>query len=443
MPQRAILDHEFIDWTKSSFQLLENGLNGSARLPFHGVRKAAVAQFAKLGLPTTRDEEWKYTNVLPIFKNQFALANQEPVVAKNAIDAFGFEGLRDKMIVLVNGRFSKELSTLAIDDSTVKVGSLSDAIARGEKAVQEHLSRYADFNSEPFVALNTAFTLDGTFIHIPDDISMPHPIHLCHIVVAEDAAAAIASPRTLMVVGKNSQVHLIESYHTLEESAHLTNAVTEVVLEQGATVEHIKMQLESKSAYHIAASTVHQAEKSCFSSVNIDLGGAIVRNNLNVVLNGENAESHLYGFFRTTGSQLIDNHTFIDHAVPNCESNELYKGILDDSSKGVFNGKVLVRQDAQKTNAFQESKCLLLTDDAVMYAKPQLEIFADDVKCSHGATVGQLDEDAQFYLRSRGIGEEKANSILRHAFASDIFERIEVAEVRDMLESLVFEHFND
>lgn len=442
MPQRAILDHEFIDWTKTHFQMLESSLNGSTKLPFHKIRKSAAAQFAKLGLPTTRSEEWKYTNILPIFKNQFTLPSSQVTVRKEQVEALGFEGLHDKMIVLINGRFSKELSTLSLDDQQIRIESLASALAKGDPVVEAHLSKYADFADEPFVALNTAFTTDGTLVHIPDNAAMPHSVHLCHLTVSEEGAT-IASPRTLVVVGKNSQAHLIESYHSLAENAYLTNAVSEIVVDEGATVEHIKVQLEGKSAYHIAASTIHQAAKSCFSSVNVDLGGAIVRNNLNVILDDEEAEAHLYGFFRAVGSQLIDSHTFIDHAKPNCESNELYKGILDNSAKGVFNGKVLVRQDAQKTNAFQESKCLLLTDDAVMYAKPQLEIFADDVKCSHGATVGQLDEDALFYLRSRGIGEEKANSILRHAFASDIFDRIEVDGVKSRLESIIFNHFND
>lgn len=443
MPQRTIHDHEFINWAKSHFQILENSLNGSTNLPFHKIRKAAIAKFAELGIPTTRHEEWKYTNVLPIFKNRFALPAQEIRLSKDQIEAFAFDDMAENMIVLVNGRFSRELSTFPFGTNGVLLESLSGALAEQKDSIAEkYLSKYASFENDPFVALNTAFTTDGTLIHIANNTILEQPIHLCNISGAGDGAS-LANPRTLIIVGKNSQAHIIESFHTLSENPYLTNAVSEIVLEENAGIEHIKIQLESKSAFHIASSNVHQARSSRYSSVNVDLGGALVRNNLNVLLDGEGCEAHLYGFFRASGSQLIDNHTLIDHAKPNCESNELYKGILDDKSRGVFNGKVMVRPDAQKTNAFQENKCLLLTDDAVMNAKPQLEIFADDVKCSHGATVGQLDDDALFYLRSRGISEEKSNSILRQAFASDVFNHIEVEAVKNKLESITFEHFQE
>jgi Fe-S cluster assembly protein SufD len=442
MPQRTILDHEFINWTQNQFQLWESSLNGKTALPFHRVRKDAIAKFAELGIPTTRHEEWKYTNVLPIFKNRFTLPVQEIRLGKDQVKAFAFEDLAENMVVLVNGRFSKELSTFPVATKGVTIESLMSALPNRNGHIEKHLSKYASFENEPFVALNTAFMSDGTFIDIAEDTVLEQPVHLCNISVAEDNVF-ITNPRTLIIVGKNSRAHVVETFHALSENAYFINAVSEVVLGENANFEQIKIQAENKAAFHIASSTVHQSRSSVYSSINVDLGGKVVRNNLNVILDDEGCEAHLYGFFRASGSQLIDNHTFIDHAKPNCESTELYKGILDGKSKGVFNGKVMVRPDAQKTNAFQENKCLLLTDDAVMNAKPQLEIFADDVKCSHGATVGQLDDDALFYLRSRGIREEKANAILRHAFASDVFNHIELEAVKNKLESIVFEHFND
>jgi Fe-S cluster assembly protein SufD len=243
----------------------------------------------------------------------------------------------------------------------------------------------------------------------------------------------------LIVASQSSHVRFLEFYHSLSEAAYFNNVVTEVFVEEEAVVDHIKIQEENDLAYHIANTQITQDRRSVFNCVSIDLGGALVRNNLNVRLNAENCETHLFGFFLGTGSQLIDNHTFIDHAKPHCFSNELYKGILDDKSRGVFNGKIMVRQDAQKTNALQSNKTLLLTDDAAIFAKPQLEIFADDVKCTHGATIGQLDDEALFYLRARGIGENVALAMLRYAFAGDIFENIKIDSVRNHLAEKVFE----
>ncbi|MFQ5630682.1 MAG: Fe-S cluster assembly protein SufD [bacterium] len=442
MPHRAIQNLEFIDFALSQFQIFENNLDGQTAHPFHNTRQAAMRAFAELGIPTTRHEEWKYTNVLPIFKNKLVYPQQHVRLHKDQVRKFAFDGMADNMIVLLNGRFSQELSTIPFATNGIKIESLANTLVTKNGDVEKYLSKYASFENEPFVALNTAFATDGTLIHISENIVLEKPVHLCHISVSEEGTSLI-HPRTLIIAGKNSQAHIIESFHALSEKPYFTNAVSEIVLGENATLEHIKVQQENRAAFHIASSTILQASSSRYTSANVDLGGAIVRNNLNVVLDGEGCEAHLYGFFMGTGTQLIDNHTMIDHARPHCESNELYKGILDEKSKGVFNGKVMVRPDAQKTNAFQENKCLLLTDDAVMNAKPQLEIFADDVKCSHGATVGQLDDDALFYLRARGIGEEKANAILRHAFASDVFNHIEVDAVKNKLEAIIFEHFGD
>jgi Fe-S cluster assembly protein SufD len=265
---------------------------------------------------------------------------------------------------------------------------------------------------------------------------LEEPIHLLNISDS-GAHSFLAHPRHLVFVGAGSQVKIIESYHHLGNQAYFNNIVTEMVVEEEANVEHVRIQNEGRQAFHIAAREVQQAKGSVYSSISIDLGGALVRNNFHLRLNAENCEGNLYGFYMCSGQQHVDNHTLIDHAMPHCNSKEHYKGILDDKAHGVFNGKVMVRPDAQKTNAYQSNQCLLLSNDATINAKPQLEIFADDVKCSHGAAIGQLDEDAAFYLRSRGIGEEEANSMLRYAYASEILDHIKIEPVRERLDKMV------
>ena len=270
---------------------------------------------------------------------------------------------------------------------------------------------------------------------------MEEPIHLLY-VSDSNHANSITNPRNLIIVENDSQFQFIETHNHIGDASYFNNIVSEVLVGERAIVDNIVIQDESKKAYHIVNKEIHQQKNSTFTSIHIDLGGALVRNNLNIRLKGEYCESHLYGFYLGQGTQHIDSHTVIDHAVPNCNSNELFKGILDDKARGVFNGKVYVRRDAQKTNAFQENKTLILTDDATMNAKPQLEIFADDVKCSHGATVGQLDEEALFYLRSRGIDKEKANAILQYAFAGDIFDQIKIESVKERLDDILHERLS-
>ncbi len=433
---------EFVEWCKSHFQLVESSMNGESEAPFHQTRREALARFADLGVPSTRDEEWKYTNLAPILKQDFAIVQQHKSLKKEDLQDFVFAGLEDRTLVFVNGVFSQELSTFDFSSEQIQIASLREALEKGDAAAEKFIAKQAKFENHPFVALNTAFTLDGAFIQIPDNVELSKPLHILQVAVA-GAEAFITHPRMLVVAGKNSQGHIIESFHAVGDGVYLSNAVTEYVVGANANIEHVKVQKEHESAFHIATTEAHLARDAHFTSSNVDLGAAIARNDLNIVLNDENCVANLYGFFLATGKQLVDNHTFIDHAMPHCESNELYKGILDDRARGVFNGKVMVRKDAQKTNAYQDNKCLLLTNDATMNAKPQLEIFADDVKCSHGATVGQLEEDALFYLRSRGIGEESANSLLRYAFASDVFEKIAVDEVRTRLEKEIFAHFGN
>ncbi|NIV96644.1 Fe-S cluster assembly protein SufD, partial [candidate division KSB1 bacterium] len=304
--------------------------------------------------------------------------------------------------------------------------------------VQKHLGQYAAFENEAFTALNTAFAEDGVLIHVPDNTVIEEPIHFINLTVSEDSEI-VSHPRNLFVAGKNSQLTIIDTYHCLADSTYFNNVVTEFFVDENANVDHIKIQEESVEAFHIMSTHVQQERSSVYTNINIDLGGLLVRNNFSLLLNAENCESHLFGFYFGEDRQHVDNHTFMDHAKPHCFSNELYKGILGGKARGVFNGKILVRPNAQKTNALQSNKSLLLTGDATINAKPQLEIFADDVKCTHGATIGQLDEEAMFYLRSRGISEEMVAAMLRYAFAADVFENIKIESIRKKLDTRIID----
>lgn len=434
------MTNDIKQWYISNFDLIEDSANGSTETPFHEIRKSAILKFSELGFPTPRNEEWKYTNVAPMLGQKFKLPTEAVKISNDALRCFTFDNLKENLVVFVNGRYSEELSSINLNSDEIIVDSLRNSMLNQSDLVNKHLGRYANFEDESFTALNTAFTNDGTFICVPDNKIIESPIHLINIS-DPGSSRLVTFPRNLFVVGKNSQLKIIESFHSLAKSVYFTNLVTEVFVGEGAIVDHIKLQEESTKACHISNSQVHQEKGSVYTTVNIDLGGALVRNNLSVLLNAENCESHLFGFYLGFGTQHIDNHTFIDHAKPHCFSNELFKGILDHKARGVFNGKIMVRPDAQKTNALQSNKTLLLTNDASINAKPQLEIFADDVKCTHGATIGQLDDEAMFYLRARGIGEEMAGAMLRHAFISDVLGNIKIAAIREWMDAHIIERF--
>ncbi len=426
---------ELINWYRSRFALLEKNLNGEASTRLHAVRKEALAKFGEIGFPTTKHEEWRFTNVAPIAGREF-----DPVSASDA-SGVSLEAIRPFLfstrhrLVFVNGHYAPHLSDLGSLPRAIVAGSLAVLLKERPDDVSRYIAHLASFEDNAFVALNTAFVRDGAFVSVPDGLRMEEPIHLLFVARADDGV--MMTPRNVFIAGKKSQLSVVESYVALQDSTYFTNAVTEVHLDQEAVVEHDKLQNESLKAYHVAAATVRQQRSSAYTSNTISLGGAIARNNLTAVLDAENIECTLNGLSVSTGSQLIDNHTAIDHAKPNCASHELYKAILDGKSHGVFNGKIFVRKDAQKTDAKQTNKTLLLSDDARIDTKPQLEIFADDVKCTHGATVGQLDEDQVFYLRSRGIDRTMARDILTFAFAGDVVGRVHNEALRDQLGSLV------
>jgi Fe-S cluster assembly protein SufD len=401
------------------------------------LRKAAIARFAELGFPTTRLEEWKYTNVAPIARTPFQPARRAaPASATEALAAAAIPGLSCAQLVYVNGHFVPELSGLPAVPKGVEAGSLAQALVARRSALEAHLARYAGFEEQAFVALNTAFMQDGAYVFVPRGGVVDGPIHLVFIALP-DGEAMVTHPRNLLVFGENARATVIESYVGLGHEAYLTNAVTECVVEENATVEHCRLEWESLGAFHVATVQVQQARHSNYLSHAIAAGGALTRHDINVVLDGEGGENTLNGLFMATDQQHIDNHTRIDHVRPHCTSRELYKGILDGKGRGVFNGKIVVHKDAQQTDAMQTNKNLLLSQDASIDTKPQLEIFNNDVKCSHGSTIGRLDENSLFYLRTRGIEEADARRLLTYAFASEMVNRIGVGALRTLLDDRV------
>jgi Fe-S cluster assembly protein SufD len=458
LPVMDIKDH-YLE-TFSEFEKARRNENGT---PLVRLREAAMSRFAELGFPTTRDEEWRFTNIAPLTQVSFRLASTSVPKQLTALklDRLTYGAWDCYRLVFVNGAFANDLSTLP-DKQKFTVCSLGDVLEGGApRSIEPYLARFtdnvespffyqaaisarasmllaklADYEEHAFTALNTAFFADGAFVNIPRNQIVDKPIHLVFVSIP-GREPTMAHSRVLILAGINSQATIVESYVSLGNEMAFTNAVAEVALEENAGIDHYRIQRENPQTFHVATLQVQQNRSSRFSSHSITTGGNLVRNDVNAVLDGEGCECTLNGLYMAQGKQLIDNHTRIDHAKPHCTSHELYKGILADQARGVFNGKIYVHQDAQKTDAKQTNKTLLLSEDAVINTKPQLEIFADDVKCTHGATIGQLAEEAIFYLRSRGIGQEDARSLLTFAFANDIIGRIKIEPIRNHLEELL------
>jgi Fe-S cluster assembly protein SufD len=414
-----------------AFREREAGAAGAAPAWLAQLRGRAMARFEEMGFPTTRDEEWKYTNVAPIIKTPFAPA---PRVDLTALDIKQFllpEAVQSRL-VFVNGRYAPGLSHLTALPDDVHVFNLSVA---DQAVLRDRLAAYADYHGEAFTALNTAFIGDGALVHIPAGKAVEAPIHL--LFVSTEGTPFVSHPRTLIVAEAGAAATVVESYVALGEGAYFTNAVTEVLIGEGASLDHYRPQRESGRAFHVAATRVELERGSRYSSYAIWLGAQLARHNLYVRLAGENVESAVDGLYVVNGRQHVDNHTTIDHAAPHSSSHQLYKGILDDRSRAVFNGKIFVREGALLTDARQLNKNLLLSGDAHVDTKPQLEIFADDVKCAHGATVGQLEEEELFYLRTRGLKPDHARALLTYGFAEDVIGKVKLASVRKQLDEAV------
>lgn len=398
----AVMDEK--DIYLASFARLEKQWKASDPPWLARIRQAAIDRFAELGFPTLAEEEWRFTPLQPLLQVPFAVGAPRP------------------------GRMPGEWICQGSLPQGVILCSLAEALANQAALVEPHLARYADFEDQTFTALNTAFLQDGVFLYLPRNCVVEQPIELLAIGSAA-AQPTVWHRRCLIVAEANSQARIAERYEG-QAGVYFTNAVTEVVLGENAVIDYYKLQQESREAFHVHTLQVQQGRSSNFASHTVTLGGRLTRNDITAVLDGEGCECTLNGLYLGSDEQLIDNHTRIEHARPHCTSQELYKGILDGRAHGVFNGKIHVHPDAQKTDAKQTNQTLLLSEDALIHTKPQLEIYADDVKCTHGATVGQLDAEGLLYLRSRGLGKDEARGLLIYAFANDIIGRIQIESLR-------------
>ena len=387
-------------------------------------RRAAIDRFAERGLPTTRDEDWKYTSLAPLLATPLDLAVAPEMPSEEDLARFSMGPASWSRLVFVDGRYAAKLSTVRPLPAGGRLGSLAEALITDEPTVRAHLAESGD----AFGALNAAFWADGAFLHVPAGVSLDEPIQLLFVATAPGGRAD--HPRSLIVLERESRAVLVESYVALADEAYLTNVSTEIALGPRAVLDHHRVVLEGRQGFHVGRTRARQGPDSRFASCAVTLGGRLVRNDVDAKLDAEGAECALNGLFVVGGVQHVDTHTVVDHVQPRTTSRQLYKGVLDGRARGVFNGRVVVRPGANGTDAHQTNKNLILSERVEVDSKPQLEIFADDVKCSHGAADGQLAEDAIFYLESRGLDEVTARSLLTHGFANEVLGRIRVEPVR-------------
>lgn len=440
MRLNKILNHEWLimkleENIKTEFYQYKNQAEESA---FFQLREEAFAEFDKNGFPTIKNEEWKYTNLKSIFDKNFKSTCVSPASVKNLLVDSVFNSIKANKLVFVNGSFNPELSSIIEKDSAIVISNLAKARKENAHVFDAHFGKYAKIENESLNAMNTALMSDGAFVYVPSNKKVENPIIIVNVVDSTDINV-LSQPRNLVVLEKNAEACIVESYISAGLNASFTNVVNEVYVNENAHLEHYKIQQQTGESYQNNYSQIFQEANTNINQVTLTLDGTMVRNNLHFYMNGKNCDTLLYGLYITEGSNHIDNHTRVDHAMPNCQSNELYKGIMKDKSTAVFNGKIMVHLDAQKTNAYQRNQNILLDPEATINTKPQLEIFADDVKCTHGATIGQLDEEPMFYLRSRGIPEDVARKMLLNAFADDIAEKIKIPELVSLLEQLIEE----
>ncbi|MGI9066069.1 MAG: Fe-S cluster assembly protein SufD [Pyrinomonadaceae bacterium] len=409
------------------------------------LRESAMESFQELGFPSVKDEEWKYTNVAPIARIDFKPATSIRAARFGSDDGelatFGCVEAKDSQLVFVNGILRSDLCSLTGLPPEVVAMDLSQAISddRYGEIAWKHLAQQADYVANGFTALNTAFISHGVFVCIPKGVIVEAPIHL--LFISDDVQTA-NFPRVLLVAEENSSATVIESYAGTRDASYFTNAVVELVLKDGARLEHYKVQRESARAFHVATTMIDLGSNSSYDATTITFGAELSRHDINATMDNEGAECWVDGLYLVTTGQHADTHSLIDHRKPHCTSHQLYKGILDGKSRAVFNGKVFVRHDAQKTDAMQTNKNLLLSNEARVDTKPQLEILADDVKCAHGAAVGQIDEDELFYLQTRGIHHDLARNLLTYGFAEEVIGKIKIESIRAQLDEAVLNRLN-
>lgn len=433
------MSNDTVQIFRNSFDLLQSSNGIAPASPLHELRRQAFERFDQLGVPSQRHEEWRFTPLTPLTSKSFsAVAGARAIPSSLPLRTLGFDDPESHRLVFVDGAYAPSLSRLHPIIEGLVITGLAAALQSAEAStVVQYLERSAATEKDPFLALNTAFVRDGAYIRIADGVILDRPIHLFYLSTSSSDTPIASHPRTLILAGTDASAIVIEEYAGLNGGHYFTNPATDLALGNRARIAHCKLQHESPRGVHIGAFNALQSRGSTLKSVTITFGSSLVRNNTGAILNGEGAHATLDGLYVVNAGQTVDNHTTIDHSVAGCNSHELYKGILDGNGRGIFSGKIVVRQDAQKTDSKQSNSNLLLSNDAVIDTKPQLEIFADDVKCTHGATVGQLDEKQIFYLRSRGIDREQARGILTYAFASDIIDRVDDEAARVWLDDLL------
>jgi Fe-S cluster assembly protein SufD len=400
-------------------------------------RSVAIGEFEKQGFPNKKMEEWRLTNLEPFLTNEYKIhfEPQKTDIDVESIFQCEVPDLDTFVVVLFNGRYIYKNTPLTkLSDGTI-IGSFEKALEEYPDIIEKHFNHIAKTNKNGLIALNTAFVQDGIFIYVPKNVLVGQAVQVINIINSQEDL--FVQPRNLVVLEENSNLTLVTCDHSLTKNISFSNAVTEVFIKENARLNHIRVQNKGENSTLINSTFIHQERNSSLFSNLLILNSGFIRNDIDVSLNGKGCQTELLGIYLADKSQFVDNHTFIDHISPHCQSNELYKGILDDKAKAVFSGKVMVRRDAQKTQAFQANKNILLTDEATINTKPHLEIYADDVKCSHGATVGQLDQEAMFYLRSRGLGEDCARMLLMYAFADEVINKIPIEALRTRLGKMV------
>ena len=438
--QLTIERPELVSPFSETFRAFEEGDGRFAPATVQSMREAAFEHLRRIGFPTTKNEDWHYTSVAPILEHDYLhVTTRSGDVRRQALAPFMFGHPEWHQLVFVNGRYAPELSNADQLPNGVQVLDLRRAWEESPELVDQ-LGQITSYDERAFTALNMAFMNDGGVVHVDANVEVKVPIHLLFVSDAV-AAKSMMHPRNLLVLGRSAKATVIESYVSLSDAVYFTNSVTEVALADGATLHHYKIQREGMRAYHVGTVETHQARDTHYVSFSFATGGSLTRTNIYTTLDGAGCGTTINGLYMLDGEQHGDHQTMIVHAQPNCFSRELYKGVLDGQSHGVFNGKVYVEPIAQKTDGKQTNNTLLLSDKAQIDAKPQLEIFADDVKCTHGATVGRLDEQALFYMKSRGVGRELARRLLTYAFAADVLETIEQVSVREELERMTLKRF--
>lgn len=431
-----------VDRYVSEFASCDGSLPGSRLGWLASARKGAIASFAELGFPTLKHEEWRVTNIAPIVETSFRRATPDDArVETPGAERFFYPEVEACRLVFVNGHWAPRLSNLTSVPEGVRVGTLAQLLAEDPSRLEPYVGRLASAQRHSFVALNMAFFEDGPYVLVSKGVKLDRPIHVVYLATGADEPT-VNHPRALLIAERETEAIFVETFAGVpsgNKGRSFTNAVTEMSVGAGARVHHAKFEIETLSAFHVATHQLVIASGANVTTHSVSFGGALVRNELNSVLDGEGIWLQMNGLFRVDGTQFIDNHTSIDHLKPHSDSRELYKGLLDGRGRAVFNGKIIVRKDAQLTNAYQENPNLLLSDESFVDTKPQLEIHANDVKCKHGANIGHVREEHIHYLRSRGVSPEAARRILIQAFGAEMIERIPVEAMRTRLAGTLYE----